>query len=165
MSNIITDIRVIKPEHWSQEVDGLWYVHIPFEAHGEDTLMEFVDPDEYVQAHKEDFDALNSGFTTDKECTITADHKPSCDMSVQIKFCKDEDGEIVYKPNEKGEFKPEWRSNPKSSFGALAGLMGGLGGTPNFDPSQIIDAKGKIINQEEPKQLEESKDDGKKIIV
>lgn len=152
MSEIITNIRIIQPEHWNQEVDGLWYVHIPFEAKGKDTLMEFVDADEYIQEHKEDFDALNSGFTTDTECTITADHRPSCPMSVQIKFCDEEDGEIVYKPDGNGNFKPEWRSNSSGfgGFGALAGLMGG-----GFNPTDIIDAAGKVVSSEEPKQLED----------
>lgn len=128
----------------------MWYVHIPFKANSEDTLLEFVDPEDYIQEHKEDFDALNSGFTTDTECTITADHKPSCDMAVQIKFCKNENGEIVYKPNEKGQFIPEWRSN-NSPFGALAGMMGGMG-----IPQDIIDTTGKTITSEA---------DDKKIIV
>lgn len=153
MSDIITNVRVIMPEHWQKEIDGLWYVHIPFEAKGKDVLLEFVDSDDYIQEHKADFDALNSGFTTDTECTITADHCPSCNMSVQIKFCDEEDGEIVYKPDEHGNFKPEWRSNSSGfgGFGALAGLMGG---GMNFDPSQIIDAEGKVISSEETKQIE-----------
>ena len=71
-------------------------------------------------------------------------------MSVQIKFCKNEDGEIVYKPNEKGEFKPEWRSNQSAfgGFGALAGMMGGMG-MPQETQQQIIDVAGKAISSEE----------------
>lgn len=118
MTNIIKDIKVIEPIHWMQEVDGLWYTHIPFEANNEDILLEFVDPDDYIQEHKEDFNALNSGFTTDTECIITADHRPSCNIAVQIKFCKDENGEIIYKPDNKGNFVPEWRSNAPV-FGGL----------------------------------------------
>lgn len=154
MSSIITDIRVIKPEHWMQEFDGVWYVHIPFDTKGsKDVLMEFVDPDDYIQEHKVDFDALNSGTTTDTECIITADHRPNCDMSVQLKFCEDEDGEIVYKPNDKGQFIPEWRSN-KSGFGFPFGMLGGMG-----MPQDIIDAASKTIESETPQA------DEKKIII
>lgn len=107
MTNVVKDIKVIEPNNWEQETDGLWYTRIPFEANSEDTLLEFVDPEEYIQEHKIDFDSLNSGFTTDTECIITADHRPSCNITVQIKFCKDENGEIIYKPDDKGNFVPE----------------------------------------------------------
>ena len=102
---------VIKPEHWTKETDGVWYTHIPFDAKGEDTLIKFTSSEEYIQEHKEDFDALISGYTTDNECVIKSDHCPNCDIEIQISFCKDEDGEIIYKQDENGNFKPEWREN------------------------------------------------------
>ena len=149
----MNDVVVIKPSQWNIESDGLWHLHIPFEAKGKDILLEFVDNDEYIKEHKEDFDALNSGFTTDTECTITANHCPSCSISVQIKFCDEEDGEIIYKPDEQGNFKPEWRSN-NFRFGGLNTLAKLIGSEINFDPSQINDVDGDIISNEEINQVE-----------
>ena len=50
MSEIITNIRVITPDHWMKETDGKWYTHIPFECEeNEDTLIEFIDSDELLE--------------------------------------------------------------------------------------------------------------------
>ena len=158
MSKIITNARTIKADHWQQEYDGKWYVHIPFAAQGKDVLIEFVDSDEYIQEHKDDFDSLNSGTTSDTECVITADHKPSCDMLIELKYAEDENGEIIYR-KVGDQFIPEWKPNDQGGFGgfdALAGLMGGMG--MNADPNQIIDTAGKLIKLDEEKKEEPKKE-------
>ena len=122
MSSIITNIRVIKPEHWTQEVDGTWYAHIPFECdEDDDTLIDFADTQEYIDKHKNDFDALRSGFTKKNTCVILADHKPTCDIQVSIKKASEEEGRIVYTLNPDGTFEPEWLSNIPSGLEALFG--------------------------------------------
>ena len=150
MSSIITDVRVITPDHWMKENDGKYYTHIPFQCdENEDTLIEFVDSDEYIQQHKEDFDALNSGYTQKNVCIISADHKPSCNMSIQIKRAAEEDGRVMYSMDKDGHFTAEWVPNNKpDSLAALFGAFSGAGINPNeVDTNQVLD----MIDREEKK--------------
>lgn len=129
MSSIITNVRIITPDHWMKESDGKWYTHIPFECEeDEDTLIEFVDSNDYIQEHKEDFDALNSGYTKKNVCIISADHKPTCNISIQVKKASEENGRIMYNLKPDGIFEAEWVPNQSSSF---MDLLGGLNLTNN----------------------------------
>lgn len=124
MSSIITNVRIITPDHWMKESDGKWYTHIPFECEeDEDTLIEFVDSEDYIQKHKEDFDALNSGYTKKNVCIISADHKPTCNISIQVKKASEENGRIMYSLKPDGTFEAEWVSNQSSN---IMDLLGGL---------------------------------------
>jgi len=112
MSSIITNIRVITPDQWMQEIDGMWYAHIPFECEeDDDTLIDFADTDEYINEHRVDFDALRSGYTKKNTCVILAEHKPTCNISVSIKKASEENGMIVYALQPDGTFEPTWLSN------------------------------------------------------
>ena len=155
MSDIITDIRTIPVEAWQKEYDGKWYVHIPFECEeNDDVIMEFVDPDDYVQKHKKDFDALNNGFTTKNQCTITSDTKPTCDMHIKISKAEILPGRIIYtKDPTTGQFIPEWQPDEKPGLGGLFGALGGLGGMS----SDIIDAMTKKIDDKDTKEEDKSK--------
>ena len=124
MSGIITNVRIITPDHWMKESDGKWYTHIPFECEeDEDTLIEFVDSEEYIQEHKEDFDALNSGYTKKNVCIISADHKPTCDISIQVKKASEENGRIMYNLKLDGKFEAELVPNQSTN---IIYLLGGL---------------------------------------
>ena len=124
MSKIITNVRIITPDHWMKESDGKWYTHIPFECEeDEDTLIEFIDSDEYIQEHKEDFDALNSGYTKKNVCIISADHKPTCDISIQVKKVSEENGRIMYNLKPDGTFEAEWVPNQSTN---IMDLLGGF---------------------------------------
>jgi len=126
MSEIITNIMVITPDHWMKETDGKWYTHIPFECEeNEDTLIEFIDSDEYIQEHKVDFDALNSGYTKKNVCIISADHKPTCNISIQVKKAADEPGRIMYNLKPDGTFEAEWVPDKSNEFDILS-LLGGF---------------------------------------
>ena len=122
MSSIITNVRIITPDHWMKESDGKWYTHIPFECEeDEDTLIEFVDSNDYIQKHKEDFDALNSGYTKKNVCIISADHKPMCNISIHVKKASEENGRIMYNLKPDGTFEAEWVPNQSNSFIDLLG--------------------------------------------
>lgn len=112
MSSIITNVMIITPDSWIKELDGKLYTYIPFECEeDEDTLIEFVDSIDYIKEHKEDFDALNSGYTKKNVCVISADHKPSCNISIQVKKASEENGHIMYNLKPDGTFEAEWVPN------------------------------------------------------
>lgn len=109
--------------------------------------MEFIDDNDYIQDHQDDFNALNNGTTENNMCTISADIKPSCLMQVQIKTLEEAGGEILYDKNGIPKYIP-----PERSGFDLMGMINGLGGLGgNIDPSKIIDAEGKVISTEENK--------------
>ena len=125
MNNIITNVRVITPDHWIEETDGKWYTHIPFECdENDDTLIEFIDSEEYINQHINDFSALNSGYTKTNMCVISANHKPTCDIQIQIKKAKDEDGRIIYTKKDDGVFEPEWLPNNPPELSIFDMLLG-----------------------------------------
>ena len=105
MSSIITNVRIITPDHWMKESDGNEC------EEDEDTLIEFVDSNDYIQKHKEDFDALNSGYTKKNVCIISADHKPMCNISIHVKKASEENGYIIYNLKTDGTFEAEWVPN------------------------------------------------------
>ena len=142
MSSIITNVRIITPDHWMKESDGKWYTHIPFECEeDEDTLIEFVDSNDYTQEHKDDFDALNSGYTKKNVCIISADHKPACNISIQVKKVSEENGYIIYNLKTDGTFEAEWVPNQSNSF---MDLLGGFNLT-NDQFNEISDKAKDII--------------------
>lgn len=139
MDNIITDVRIIYPNDWELHSDGKWYVNIPFECPDDmDTIMEFVDPDEYIKDHKKDFDSLNNGVTENNTCTISADHKPSCNMQIRIQTIDQAGGRIMYDKNGNPEYIP-----PSNNF---MSMFGGFNLGNNLPPD-IIDSVGNIINK------------------
>ena len=144
MSELIsTGARTIKKEQWTFEPrDNKWYAIIPFECEEkDDVIMNFMDSDEYVLEHKEDFDALNNGFTRKNECVITCDHKPKCDMLIEINKATMLRGEIIYHKNpETGQFLPEWRPDPEevSESSVLAEGLGIINNIPIEEESKII---------------------------
>lgn len=147
MSEIITNVRVITPDHWMKETDGKWYTHIPFECEeNEDTLIEFIDSDEYIQEHKVDFDALNSGYTKKNVCIISADHKPTCNISIQVKKTADEPGRIMYNLKPDGTFEAEWVPDKSGGFD-ISSLLGGFTGMElsESDANKVKDAAKEII--------------------
>ena len=74
-------------------------------------MIEFVDSNEYIQEHKEDFDALNSGYTKKNVCIISANHKPTCNISIHVKKASEENGYIIYNLKTDGTFEAEWVPN------------------------------------------------------
>lgn len=138
MSDIITNVTLIKKEWWQQERDGMWYVHIPCDCtEKDDVILDFSNtPQEFIDANKADLDALNNGYTINGECVITADHKINCDIPVEVKLAKVMPGRIMYTRDEAtGEFKAEWvPDNPTLTLDMLS-LMGGGG----FNSSQLQD--------------------------
>jgi len=153
MSDIITNVRSISKDHWMKESDGLWYTHIPFECtEDEDIIINLVDPSEYINEHKADFDALGNGYTKKNECVVTSLRKPECDITVELKKAYTVPGRIIYTKDEKGQFVAEFEPAPvpqdsaagasilnalgslsNGGLGSLGSMLGGLaGGLPDL---------------------------------
>jgi len=133
--------QIITKDMWVKDGD-LWYVHIktPFECTPDtETILEIEDSQDYIDEHKDVFEALNNGETKDNEVIISCDIEPNCDIKVSVKTLEEAGGRIMYDKDGNPEYIPD------KSFDMFS-AMSMLGGMPSINPeidNQVIDAEVK----------------------
>ena len=151
---------LIRKEEWREDSEGKFFVSLKYEGiNNERAVINFVHGEEYINAHKEDFEALLGAESDDDTCTLYSNKALDCDINVDVVKESELDGKIITYTDKEGNERQIFKTteelmNDKVSI-VLNSLINAASAAEVFDPMTLRERNGihKLIHKLEDSEL------------
>lgn len=145
---------LIRKEEWKEDSEGKFFVSLKYEGiNNERAVVNFVHGEEYINEHKEDFEALLGAESDENTCTLYSNKALDCDINVNVVKESELDGKIITYVDEEGNerqiFKTTEELTNEKIDAILNSLINAMAAAEVYDPAVLRERNGlhKLIHR------------------